>query len=125
MSMEITETDQDRLEKLFVGRRIVGAEGDTLTLDNGTTVRCEGNVGGCQCGAGDYDLTKIAAFDNVITSVQVDTTEVKGDYGYPVTVYRLFTYAAGVGESVAEFTGDDGNGYYGTGFALHVSEVSA
>lgn len=119
---EVYESEQDRIENLLIGRRIMAAAGDTLTLDNGTRIRCEGNSGGCICGAGDYELTKIAPFDNVITSVAVDTATQEDGYG---TIYRLAVYAAGIGsESVAEFTGDDGNGYYGTGFILHVTEVT-
>lgn len=135
MSEPITydETDQSHIETLLVGRRIVQAEKGTfeypgrwssqaegrLVLDDGTVVYLVGNDGGCSCGAGDYDLEKVAAVDNVITSARVECSpagdEVDGD-----GTYRIFVVAEAVEINVAEFVGSDGNGYYGTGFALTV-----
>lgn len=126
-------TDQDKIEHLLVGRRIVEAEMGTfptpgfswrgaegrLVLDDGTVLFLAGNDGGCVCGAGDYPLAKVAKVDNVITNAWVeqnpDCDDSPGD-----GVYRIFVFADGVETAVAEFAGSDGNGYYGTGFMLSV-----
>lgn len=78
--------------------------------------------GGCSCGAGDYDVTGVANFENAITSVEVAESQT-GAYGN--TTYSIFVYAAGVpnGKAVATIEGDGGSGYYRSGFHLTVSEI--
>lgn len=132
-----TETDEDAIAALLVGRRIVEAEKGSfdypgrsewderaegrLVLDDGTTLYLLGNKGGCSCSAGDYELESVAAVDNVITSARVesnpdiDNWDSDGD-----GTYRIFVIADATEINVAEFTGSDGNGYYGTGFSLTV-----
>lgn len=68
----LTQDSDEATRDLLVGRRIVKAEmGEfkydhqyysepatgRLTLDDGTHVLVKPNIGGCSCGAGDYDLT--------------------------------------------------------------------
>lgn len=113
--------DDPQIERVFMGRRITGAEGDVLTLDNGTKVTVVPNQGGCSCASGDYELTKIAAFDNVITKVeQVVTHDSIEDY-QEQKKYELFVYAGEEKIAALEVDGDDGNGYYGTGYSLLVT----
>lgn len=138
-----TENDQDAIAALFVGRRIVEAEKgafdypgratwDTqpdgrLVLDDGTVLYLTGHEGGCSCGAGDYPLAKVAAVDNVITSARVECAPdgEDGDWDRePEGAYRIFVIADATEINVAEFTGSDGNGYYGTGFSLTVIRPS-
>jgi len=140
--------DAERLKELLVGRSIVEArisEDDGrfktgwpvgyLTLSDGTRLKVEGNLGGCSCGAGNYPLTHLASVENIITNVFVEEHRV-GDYtaeregwddydgedwtaqGY----FRIFVIAADERINVASFEGDDGNGWYGTGWYLTVLE---
>ncbi len=111
----------DRIKEILVGRKVVKAEASTLTLDNGTTLQIIPNDGGCSCGAGDYYLDNINKFDNVITNAEVKDIE-EDEYGEFHT-YQLFVYSGGISTSVADIKGDDGNGYYGTGFDIYVKHV--
>jgi hypothetical protein len=133
----------DDLSEVFVGRRIVKAEGDVpapnidgwfsgtppygrLTLDDGTKVYVVGNEGGCICSAGDYSLARVAAVDNIITAVKViDESTGDGSEDYATRRYQIFVVTEAGELNVAEFVGDDGNGYYGSGFHLAVVGVAA
>lgn len=138
MSTEIktyTEDDADEIAALLVGRRIVEAEEGSfdypgrewrdkaegrLALDDGTVLYLTGHEGGCSCGAGDYPLESVAAVDNIITSARVECSPTGDDWDQGDGAYRIFVIADAAEINVAEFVGSDGNGYYGTGFALTV-----
>src|ERR1044072_3986271 len=131
-----TEEDGEAIAELLVGRRIVSAEkGDfdcpgrsssdkraegRLVLDDGATLYLNGHDGGCSCSSGCYDLDKVAAVDNIITSARIEALP-GSDYSdsYEGT-YRIFVVADAVEINAAAFVGTDGNGCYGTGFALTV-----
>ena len=138
-----TYLDQDAdLTDVFVGHKIVAVEMPVarpegfgwpfsgtdpvglLTLDDGTKVYACGNEGGCACSAGDYELTKLAAVDNIITAVKViaqpDSDSWSGRGPYEPGRYSIFVVAEAQELTIAEFEGSDGNGYYGTGFRLAV-----
>jgi len=130
----LDENDTSGIEALLLGRRIVAAEKgeyarpDTtwgcdatgrLTLDNGTHVLVAPNQGDCACSAGDYYLTELAGVDNIITSVRVVTDESQGEW-QSATVYRIYVVADSVEINAMTIEGDDGNGYYGTGYELIV-----
>lgn len=134
---QLTEADHEAIEALFVGRRIVAAERrnvsipgnedryeqtaeGVLTLDDGTRIYTKGNEGGCSCGAGDYPLSQLAAVDNVITSVRFDDHPGGDEHDDYDGWYRIFVVADAAEVNVASFEGTDGNGYYGTGYALYV-----
>lgn len=114
----IQHDELDRMKEILLGRRIVEASGQNLTLDDGTILQIVPNEGGCICGAGDYELRSITKFDNVITSVEVRSLADEGGQ-----TYQLFVYSGGISTSVAQIVGDDGNGYYGTGFEIYVTKV--
>ena len=118
----IDHYEDDRLKELFVGRRVIAAKGDVLTLDDGTRVTVLPNEGCGGCPSGWYELERIATAENVITAVSVEGEEVTGDPDGDDARYRLFVYAAGVDAKAEIVTvkGYDGNGYYGTGFSLVV-----
>lgn len=117
--------DIDRIKKVLVGRRILIAKEATLILDNGTILQIAPNEGGCSCGAGDYYLENINKFDNVITNVEVkDISGEAGTWDEDAHTYQLFVYSGGISTSVADIRGDDGNGYYGTGFEIYVKHVA-
>ncbi len=126
--MELERIDHyetDKIKKVLIGRRILIAKESTLILDDGTILQIVPNQGGCSCGAGDYYLDNINKFDNVITDVEVKTFGGEaGMWGEDAHTYQLFVYSGGISTSVADISGDDGNGYYGTGFELYVKHVA-
>lgn len=114
------ETDKPQIENLLIGRKLVKVSEDTLVLDDGRRLRFVGNEGGCSCGAGDYDLTELNGVDNVITKVEfVDSPD--DEYREEGGHYRIFVFADNQQINLATFEGSDGNGYYGTGYQIHVA----
>lgn len=130
----IYHSDVDKIRELLLGRRVVSAvEGDAvlyyssepaavLTLDNGTVLNVIPNQGGCSCSAGDYHLTSLSTVDNIITDVQVVIEdEVDSDAAWSNgTTYTISVFAGMDQINLVRIDGDDGNGYYGTGFAVTV-----
>lgn len=119
MSKYLTEQSTEELRALFVGKSVTKVGEDTLELSDGTRLRLGGNEGGCACSAGDYELTRLSGCENIITNVEVDARPAS-DYEDGEGIYRLFVYAANQQIELAAFEGDDGNGYYGTGFWVEV-----
>lgn len=142
-AVELSEgSDLAEYEALFLGRRIVAAETGSfpmppkyygtasgrLTLDDGTQVLVSPNEGGCSCGAGDYELAHLATVDNIITAVRLEddsTGDGVSRYDevtkeYETGHYSIFVVADAQEINVARIEGDDGNGYYGTGYRLVV-----
>jgi hypothetical protein len=138
--MQVLDQDSsdEEFAALLVGRRIVAAEFGSfarpggsgsgfddapgrLTLDDGTMVLVTPNDGGCSCTAGDYELTSLAAVDNIITSAR---SVAQPHPEYPddedAISYRIYVYADNVEVNAVQVDGNDGNGYYGTGYKLMV-----
>ena len=68
-----------------------------------------------------YGVTAKNKWDNVITNVEfVRDNDVKNKDGYDETSYKIFVYAEDKHIKLAQIDGDDGNGYYGTGYTLYV-----
>lgn len=127
--IELDVNDLEELTALLVGRKVEKVDERTLVLDDGTVLDVRGNQGGCSCGGGDYELTALNGVDNAITSVQiedgyVDSDDDDEDYSYGSQWYRIFVYAQNEQLLLAEFEGDDGSGYYGTGFNITVKKSS-
>jgi hypothetical protein len=101
------------------------AQGEIL-LDDGTKLYLGGNVGGCSCGAGDYDLTRLNEMPiNGITNVEVQATPKSENRYEDAYTYSVFILAQGLGPvELAAFEDDDGNGYYGTGFWFSIIKES-
>lgn len=133
MTTTLDQDDETKIQELLLGRRIVSAEagcfplpddvwGDAatgkLTLDDGTVVYVAPNQGGCACDAGDYELEHLASVDNVITDVRL--ARENGDSWDDPTSYRIYVVADAVEINAVQVDGDDGNGYYGTGYELFV-----
>lgn len=131
----LKQYEAEEIGALLTGRRIVAAEeghfdrpdrewGDTptgkLTLDDGTEVLVVPNEGGCSCSAGDYYLKSLAACDNVITSVRLVAEPIGEEDWATKQSYRIYVVADAEEINVVQIDGDDGNGYYGTGYELIV-----
>lgn len=139
---EYNHADLDALRAALVGRSVVAVEmldrgstdetigkwGPTVqgvaTLDDGRVLKLSGNDGGCSCGAGDYELTRLNAMPvNGIMDVQIDVDDSQVDeWGEGHQTYRLFVLAQDNRIELATFEGNDGNGYYGTGFWFTVTD---
>ena len=115
---KIYHDDQDRINELFLGRRVVYSRNEVLELDDGTEIRVIPNEGCGGCGNGWFYLKKISEINNAITAVEIDH-EYSDDYCSEV--YKIVVYAEGVGEDLVVIEGSEGNGYYGTGFSLKVT----
>lgn len=112
--------DWDGIAELLVGRKVTKVSKDHLLLDDGTVLKVVPNDGGCSCGAGDYELTALNGVDNIITSVDVVETA-KGDERYePDRVFEVFVFADNQRINLLTIEGNDGNGYYGTGYRFLV-----
>ena len=135
----LLETSEQEIRDLLMGHRIVSAEvgsfdlpddergwswttkaSGRLTLDDGTQVLVVPNEGGCACSAGDYELAHLASVDNIITDVRLVAEDVGEDRYEPDTHYRIYVIADAVEINVMSVEGNDGNGYYGTGYELFV-----
>lgn len=135
----LSQDNTEQIAALLTGRRIIAAEmghfdrsddqgwGDAptgkLTLDDGTVVLVVPNQGGCACSAGDYELTSLATCENIITSVRTacETPPSQEEYGEPDQSYRIYVVADAVEINAVQIDGNDGNGYYGTGYELIVT----
>lgn len=90
-------------------------------LDDGTELYLKSNEGCPGCDSGWYSLVKVAITDNIITSARVHCApDDPSDFRSGKGVYQIFVFAEDREINVASFEGSDGNGYYGTGFALTV-----
>lgn len=117
----LNQAQHEEIRKMLLGHRIAKVSDDHIMLDDGTMVRVVANTGGCICGAGDYSLRSLNGVDNVITRVDFETeTEKDGsDWGYEgEKVYKVFVVAEDKRFTLLEVAGNDGNGYYGTGYEL-------
>lgn len=130
----LSQYDEDAIRELFMGRKVVAVEmfehrrqvdgrynlaAGKLTLDDGREVFVAPNEGGCICSAGDYDLTSLERVENIITRVDVETPP-EDKWGERQGAYRIFVLAGHERINLMTVEGDDGNGYYGTGYELFV-----
>jgi hypothetical protein len=115
------QDDTAEIEALLLGHSVAKVSCDQLLLDDGTELTLEGHVGGCSCGAGDYDLTDLNGVDNIITKVEFEDNP-GSDYsdGEYYGFYRIFVFAGDKKVNLASFEGTDGNGWYGTGYNITV-----
>ena len=116
---EYEECEQDEIKELLLYHKIIKVNDDTIELDNGTVLEIEANRGCCGCGAGDYSITELNDCDNAITNVEFvcdnDCKDINSS-----TSYKIFVYAEDKYIKLLQVDGDDGNGYYGTGYTIYV-----
>ncbi len=74
----------------------------------------------------DLLIGRRATVDNAITDVRVVAETQEGDYEEAKS-YRIYVLADAVEINAVQIDGDDGNGYYGSGYELFVvrPEVAA
>lgn len=105
--------------EVLVGRKIVAAGNESLTLDDGTVLEIEPNYGCGGCPSGNYWIDQLVSFDNVITNVQLELGESEDGTD---DRYSLFVYSGAVFTEAMAIEGNVGNGYYGSGFEITVKK---
>lgn len=121
----LTAFDQDDeagIRDLLLGHSVAKIADDHMELDDGTVVKIVPNEGCGGCTAGWYELTDLNECDNVITRVEF-VQDGEGDGFDYETIYRVFVVAEDKRINLYAVTGDDGNGYYGTGYELLVRKA--
>ena len=98
-------------------RKVEVVDDTTLKLDNGKVLEILANEGCGGCSAGWYSVTELNGCDNAITNVEFDK-ETLDQYGE--MSYKIFVYAENEKIKLVQVDGDDGNGYYGTGYSITV-----
>ena len=116
----LREYDEEAIEKLLLYKSVTKASEDTLVLSDGTELTIVPNDGGCSCGAGDYYIKELNGCENMITSVLFDKKEENDSFYYGNRTYQIFVYAENKKINLLSVEGDDGSGYYGTGYRIDV-----
>lgn len=117
---ELYFDEEKKIEELLLYRKIIKAKNNTLYLDNGVELQVEANEGCGGCSAGWYEIVELNNCENAITNVEfVVDNDTK--YDYDETSYKIFVLAADKRIKILQVDGDDGNGYYGTGYSIIVT----
>lgn len=113
---------EETIKEILVGHSIEKVDNNTLKLDNGVILQFYGNEG-CSCGAGDYDITELNECKNIITDVEFQDQLLPDDIWEEKHSYKIYVYAENKKIKLLQCDGDDGNGYYGTGYHIEVKLV--
>lgn len=125
-NQEITldqNSDDGLYTQILRGRYVTSIDDGIITLDNGTELHIQGNYGCGSCESGWYWLKetfKRGTRKARIMSAYVAYGEDKSEDEPSRSVYTIFVMVDGNPSQLplATIRGDDGNGYYGTGFTL-------
>ena len=118
----LDECDEKEIKELLIGRK-VKVDGDNLILDNGIILEVIANEGCGGCSSGWYSITKLNEVDNAITDVKFQCDEdVEDTENYDDTSYKIFVFCEDTRIKLLQVDGSDGNGYYGTGYTIHVKQ---
>lgn len=94
-----------------------------LTLDDGTQLVAVGRGGGCSCGQGDFELVKAFSQGSPAARIMNATVEMEGEDGYDgdisATGFKVFVIVDDEKLPLLEFSGWEGEGYYGRGFWIY------
>ena len=123
--VELDHDDESALADLLLGHKVEKVADDHILLDDGTLIRVVPNRG-CSCEAGDYELADLNSVDNIITAVTATEREIPTEYegDEPDRVYEVFVVAEHKKLKLLSVSGNDGNGFYGTGYRLLVRRPS-
>lgn len=122
----IEHYEEDEIKKLLLYRKIEKVEKldemhGIMVLDNGVELEIESNEGCGGCNSGWYYITELNNCDNVITDVEFVCTDQEDDPDSHL--YQIFVFAEDTKIKIVEVDGDDGNGYYGTGYSITVKPI--
>lgn len=116
--MSISWDEEEEIKTLLIGHR-VRVEGNNLILDNGKCLEVKPNEGCGGCSAGWYGIDYLNECDNAITDVKFVREDL--DEYDEQHCYKIFVFADNKMINLLSVSGDDGNGYYGTGYSFWVS----
>jgi|SRR3569623_115608 len=106
---------EEQFREELIGQSIASVTEDTLTLSNGRRLQFDQDNSDC-CSW--IELKKLAACENLITSVEIDDSEDEDFQGYSAWINVIAE--DGTITRIAEAEGNPGNGYYLHGWALPV-----
>lgn len=118
-----TYYDSDNFTPILAGRYVTSIVDDTMILDDGTCLEFEPNIG-CDCGSGQYYITSMFERGTPtarIMSAEVEVDSVDESDEYSDLVYTLFVIVEDERLPLVECQGNNGNGYYGSGFTVRVT----
>lgn len=113
---------------ILKGRYVTNiGEYGTITLDNGTELDIDGNEGCGGCENGRYWLEETYKRGNSRARIMSAHVGYDEDDEAALSVYTIFVMVDGNPSQLplATVRGDDGNGYYGTGFTLTVRPANS
>lgn len=111
-------SNENEVKELLIGHSIKKVKDNTLELDNGIELQIIANDG-CICGAGEYEITELNDCKNIITNIEFED-EILDDTCGEGHSYKIFVYAEDKKVKLLQCDGDDGNGWYGTGYHIRV-----
>lgn len=122
-TQEITltqDSDDGLYTRLLRGRYITSIDNGTITLDDGTELDIHGNEGCGGCESGWYWLENVYKQGSQRARIMSAYVAYGEDGEDAPSVYTLFVMVDGNPTQLplATVRGDNGNGYYGTGFTL-------
>lgn len=122
-TQEITlnqDSDDGLYTQLLRGRYVTSIDDGTITLDDGTELYIHGNEGCGGCESGWYWLEKVYKQGSPRARIMSAYVAYDEDGEDAPSVYTLFVMVDGNPTQLplATVRGDNGNGYYGTGFTL-------
>lgn len=113
--------EHEKIKELLMYRKIVKVDKDTLYLDNGVELQILPNEGCGGCSNGWYGIEELNGCDNAITNVEFECDKINPDDEWSEEYsYKIFVYAEDRKIKIVQVDGDDGNGYYGTGYSIRV-----
>lgn len=124
--IEYDQDDEKEIRQLLIGHKVkvISNNGQLaiLELDNGIHLEVEANEGCLGCGSGDYSINNINNVDNVITNVEFECKQM-GEY--EDALYQIFVFCEDTRINLLDVEGNDGNGWYGTGYTITVLNQGA
>lgn len=118
--------DEQDIKELLMWRTVEVVGGDEyeaeLLLDNGVRLTIVTNQGGCSCGAGDYYIERLNGTPNAITNVVVEEVVDDDEMYEPDRSFLVHVLTENKEvQTLWEIKGNDGSGYYGTGYWIKVT----
>lgn len=110
-------TDEEQIRQLLLFHKITAVKDDTLYLDNDTELQILPNKGCDACSNGWYYLAELHGCDNLITRVEFECEQTDDESCFS---YKIYVFAEDQKIKLAQVDGDDGNGYYGSGYQVRV-----
>ncbi len=121
MNKHLYYDDEKEIKELLMYRKIIKVDNDTLYLDNGVELQVLPNEGCGGCSNGWYGIEELNGCDNAITNVEFERERINPDDRWSEEYsYKIFVYAEDTKIKIVQVDGDDGNGYYGTGYSIRV-----